>query len=58
MPVFSSQKAKGVGRYYTATPIVAGSAEGALPKKVDDPFSEDGPVQAHPHQKDLFPEVV
>ena len=47
------------GRYYTAAPIVAEIRQKArLPKKVDDPFSEDGPVQAHPHQKDLFPEVV
>ena len=39
------------GRYYTAAPVVTEIRQRSrLPRKVDDPFSEDGPVQAPARQ--------
>ena len=47
------------GRVYTAAPVVADIRRKArLPRKVDDPFAEDGPVQSPDRQKSLFPEVA
>ena len=47
------------GRFYTAAPVVADIRQKArLPKKVDDPFAEDGPVQSPDSQESLFPEVA
>ena len=47
------------GRYYMAAPVLTEIRQRArLPKKIDDPFAENGPVQSRDLQKELFPETA
>ena len=47
------------GRYYMAGPVLTEIRQRArLPKKIDDPFAENGPVQSRALQKELFPDTA